>query len=83
MKKSYALEEIEKLLMKMKYETLCTLEEAFEIYNDLIKNYDKEILKNKNDYELLEKQVDLYMKINDKESTLQIYNKAIGLCLNV
>lgn len=24
--------------MKMKYETLCTLEEAFEIYNDLIKN---------------------------------------------
>ena len=52
-------------------------EKAFEIYNDLIKEYDKEISKNKNDYELLKIQADLYLKIDDKENALETYNKAI------
>lgn len=56
-------------------------EKAFEIYNDLIKEYDKEISKNKNDYELLKIQADLYLKIDDKESALETYNKAIEVCL--
>ena len=56
-------------------------EKAFEIYNDLIKEYDKEISKNKNDYELLKIQADLYLKIDDKENALETYNKAIEVCL--
>lgn len=56
-------------------------EKAFEIYNDLIKEYDKEISKNKNDYKLLKIQADLYLKIDDKESALETYNKAIEVCL--
>ncbi|MBW5394862.1 tetratricopeptide repeat protein [Brachyspira hampsonii] len=56
-------------------------EKAFEIYNDLIKKYNKEISRNKNDYELLEIQADLYLKIDDKESALETYNKAIEVCL--
>lgn len=56
-------------------------EKAFEIYNDLIKKYDKEISKNKNDYELLKIQADLYLKIDDKENALETYNKAIEVCL--
>ncbi|WP_020003866.1 tetratricopeptide repeat protein [Brachyspira innocens] len=56
-------------------------EKAFEIYNDLIEKYNKEISRNKNDYELLEIQADLYLKIDDKESALETYNKAIEVCL--
>lgn len=56
-------------------------EKAFEIYNDLIKNYNKKISRNKNNYGLFEKQANLYLKIDDKESTLETYNKAIEVCL--
>ena len=63
------------------YIKIVNKEKAFEIYNDLIKECDKEISKNKNDYELLKIQADLYLKIDDKESALETYNKAIEVCL--
>ncbi|MEI0540661.1 tetratricopeptide repeat protein, partial [Brachyspira pulli] len=53
----------------------------FEIYNDLIEKCNKEISRNKNNYGLFEKQANLYLKIDDKESTLETYNKAIEVCL--
>ena len=56
-------------------------EKAFEIYNDLIEKYNKEISRNKNYYNLFERQADLYLKIDDKESALETYNKAIEVCL--